>query len=53
MIFNTKEGQDYLKNQNLDGFQNNITHLVWTTGGRFLPEEEFLHYKEMGAKVQI
>jgi len=53
MIFNTREGRTYLKDQNLENFQDNITHLVWTTGGRFLPEDEFNKFRKWGKKGKL
>ncbi len=38
-IINSKEGNDFLVKNNID--KNNITHVVWTTGGSMEPEEEF------------
>ncbi len=36
---NSPEMQVYLKNQNLEGREDNITHVVWATGGNMVPDE--------------
>jgi D-serine dehydratase len=38
-LCNSKTGKDYLEKRNIEA--NNITHIVWTTGGSMEPEEEF------------
>ena len=38
-LLNTPEGQEYLKYNSINPQQ--ITHVLWTTGGRFVPDTEF------------
>lgn len=40
-ILNSAAGKEYLKKHKLLNNWNAITHLIWTTGGRFVPEKEY------------
>ena len=42
------EGQRYLNQQSLQATLNNANHIVWTTGGCFVPEEQFQRYLARG-----
>lgn len=41
MMLNTPEGKAWLSDQKLDPFLENSTHLIWTTGGAFVPDSEY------------
>ncbi|ANN79179.1 D-serine ammonia-lyase [Bordetella flabilis] len=44
----TPAGQAYLESRGLAQAMRAATHLVWTTGGRFVPPEEFDHFLSRG-----
>ncbi|WP_027857236.1 D-serine ammonia-lyase [Marinobacterium jannaschii] len=52
-MLNTDAGQRYLQQQGLIGQENRITHLIWTTGGSLVPEQEYQHYLEQAIKNTI
>lgn len=39
LLFNTDEGKEYLEKYNLVDKLENSTHIVWSTGGKLVPEE--------------
>ena len=41
-------GQDYLQRQKLLPHMANATHIVWTTGGLFVPDEEYARFLARG-----
>jgi D-serine ammonia-lyase len=43
-IFNTENGREYLRRFCID--PKRITHILWTTGGRFVPDTEFQDFLE-------
>ena len=45
------EGQGYLKGQGLTEKLDQITHLVWTTGGCFVPEDEYQGFYDRGESL--
>ena len=49
-LFGTNEGACYLGSHGLEGKMENATHIVWTTGGRFLPPEEHARFLDMAAR---
>ena len=51
MLIGTEAGRAYLKQHRLDGAMANATHLVWTTGGLFVPPEEYARFAERGAAL--
>lgn len=42
-------GINYLKKHGLTDKLNQATHLVWTTGGLFVPEQEMTRFRQRGA----
>lgn len=47
-LLESAAGQDYLQRQNLLVHMANATHIVWTTGGLFVPAEEYAHFLARG-----
>ncbi|SED16950.1 D-serine ammonia-lyase [Rhodobacter sp. 24-YEA-8] len=45
---NSPQGRAYQTSQGLIGHMANATHIVWTTGGAFVPEEQFQQFLERG-----
>jgi D-serine dehydratase len=50
MLFNTASGKAYLDRHQLLPMMNRATHIVWTTGGLFVPESEYLQFHTRGAR---
>ncbi|WP_087080029.1 D-serine ammonia-lyase [Comamonas thiooxydans] len=44
-------GQDYLQRQKLLPHMANATHIVWTTGGLFVPDEEYARFLARGREL--
>jgi len=44
----TDEGQDYINQHDLAGKLDHAVHLVWTTGGCFVPEDEYQAFYQRG-----
>ena len=49
MLLGSDAGRAYLQRQGLDGHMAQSTHLVWTTGGLFVPDEEYARFRVRGA----
>ena len=47
-LLESAAGQDYLQRQNLLPHMGNATHIVWTTGGLFVPDEEYAKFLARG-----
>lgn len=45
LLFNTKEGKEYLKKHNLEDKLENAAHIIWSTGGKLVPEDIREAYK--------
>ena len=43
-LLGTKAGQDYLQEQGLTDYMAAANHIVWTTGGSFVPRQEYQNY---------
>lgn len=48
MLFNTVQGKSYVKNNGLSSSMKNANHIVWTTGGLFVPEKEYEKFYQQG-----
>jgi D-serine dehydratase len=46
-------GQDYLRRQDVLPHLAGATHVVWTTGGLFVPEEEYAGFLARGKRVSL
>lgn len=44
-------GQDYQRAHGLDGKLAQATHVVWTTGGAFVPEQQYQQFLQRGAEL--
>jgi D-serine dehydratase len=49
MLSETDAGQSYLDHQGLRDHMSRSTHVVWTTGGVFVPEDEYAIFLSRGA----
>ena len=47
-LLNTDAGRAYLKRYNLAPAMDSATHIVWTTGGVFVPDREYQQYLARG-----
>ncbi|WP_041681776.1 MULTISPECIES: D-serine ammonia-lyase [Cupriavidus] len=51
MLTGTDAGRTYLKQHGLERTMAQATHLVWTTGGLFVPPEAYARFAERGAAL--
>ncbi len=51
MLTGTEAGRAWLRQHELDRVLPHATHLVWTTGGLFVPPEEYARFAERGAAL--
>lgn len=52
MLLATPAGREYLRQANLESKLPHAAHIIWTTGGRFLPPEEFQKLLAAGRQAQ-
>jgi D-serine dehydratase len=45
ILLNTAEGREYLRKHSLTGKMDNAIHLIWTTGGLFVPPEQHEQFR--------
>ncbi|MES0884016.1 hypothetical protein [Roseibium sp. SCP14] len=45
-LVNTPMGQNYVALQGLTDSMKRATHVIWTTGGKFVPEEQYRIFHE-------
>jgi D-serine dehydratase len=50
-ILNSDPGREYLERHALFEHRERATHLLWTTGGAFVPESEFWGFHARGQKI--
>jgi D-serine dehydratase len=50
MLLQTKAGQEYLATHGLQHVMHQANHIVWTTGGLFVPGDEFDAFLERGRR---
>lgn len=51
MLCHTEQGQAYLTRHGLNRLMPQATHIAWTTGGLFVPQEEYRRFHERGAAL--
>ncbi|HJV80399.1 D-serine ammonia-lyase [Noviherbaspirillum sp.] len=51
MLLNTEAGRHYLQQNNLEHRMAQAVHLLWTTGGLFVPEEEYQRFLARGRQL--
>jgi len=51
LLTSTDAGRAYLKQHGLEGVMPRATHVVWTTGGLFVPPDEYARFAERGAAL--
>jgi D-serine dehydratase len=47
-LLESSAGQDYLRQHGLADRMDAATHILWTTGGAFVPEEEYRQFHARG-----
>jgi D-serine dehydratase len=52
MLLSTPGGREYLRRHGLEPRLPGAAHVIWTTGGRLLPEEEFGRLLDRARKNQ-
>jgi D-serine dehydratase len=52
MLCDTAQGRAWLQRQGLAAVMPQATHIVWTTGGLFVPEQEYRRFLERGAGLE-
>ena len=50
MLLGSAAGRDYLHRQGLEPHMARATHIAWTTGGLFVPDEEYAGFLARGAE---
>ncbi|MCQ9618138.1 D-serine ammonia-lyase [Paenalcaligenes niemegkensis] len=50
-LFNTTQGRQYIEANGLGDILDNANHILWTTGGLFVPPDEYHEYLARGATV--
>ncbi|XAH25362.1 D-serine ammonia-lyase [Xylophilus sp. GW821-FHT01B05] len=51
MLRDSAAGQAYLRQHRLEALMPQATHIAWTTGGLFVPDEEYARFHARGAAV--
>lgn len=51
IILSSNKGLDYIKEQNLLKYKDNITHICWSTGGSLIPKNIMDDYYIKGLKI--
>jgi D-serine dehydratase len=47
-LLESETGRKYLEAHGLGQYLDNATHVVWTTGGKFVPPEDYHRFRERG-----
>jgi D-serine dehydratase len=51
LLFGTDQGCKYLRDNGLESKMSQSNHIVWTTGGRFVPDAEYRNFKARGKSL--
>ena len=51
-LLESTAGRQYLADHHIDGHLDNATHILWTTGGAFVPSAEFRQFRERGRSIR-
>jgi len=51
MLRDTAAGRAYLRQHRLEALMPQATHIAWTTGGLFVPDEEYIRFHARGAAL--
>jgi len=51
LLFSTEAGRQYLKSRGIIDHMDNAVHLLWTTGGLFVPAEQFEAFRLRGEQT--
>ena len=51
-LLDSTAGQQYLADHHIDGHLGNAPHILWTTGGAFVPDAEFREFRERGRSIR-
>ncbi|HJV87667.1 MAG TPA: D-serine ammonia-lyase [Noviherbaspirillum sp.] len=51
MLLDTENGRQYLADNGLTQCMSQAVHLIWTTGGLFVPDEEYRAFLERGRRL--
>jgi len=44
-------GRDYFNRHELAAYQAQATHIIWTTGGLFVPQEQHVHFRQLASEL--
>jgi D-serine dehydratase len=50
-ILRTEAGQEYLAARGIERRSSQATHILWSTGGAFVPEDEYRGFHERGGRL--
>ncbi len=48
LVMGSESGREYLEKHGLQGKEQNIAHILWTTGGRYVPDNEYEKFLKRG-----
>jgi D-serine dehydratase len=51
-VLNSEVGRRYLARHGLERHLHRSTHIIWTTGGLYLPDDEYAAFLERGAQLR-
>jgi len=51
LLLGTDQGRKYLRDNGLESKMSQSNHIVWTTGGRFVPDAEYRNFKARGKSL--
>jgi D-serine dehydratase len=51
-LLRSAQGRRYLERHGIADSMSRATHIVWTTGGAFLPKDEYQHFHDVGQSAR-